>query len=78
MKKVFVLLAVIFTIAVSPIQSTQACETNAVMQMNKKQANVQRADVIVKKFRVYNGVTQYRRWNETRSCWVDPDWIDFN
>lgn len=33
------------------------------------------ADVIVVKTRVYNGKNQYRRWNETRKCWVDPDWI---
>lgn len=35
-----------------------------------------RADVIVTKFRVLNGKVQYRRWNETRGYWVDPDWID--
>ena len=35
-----------------------------------------RADVIVYKFRVYNGKSQYRRWNETKGYWVDPYWID--
>lgn len=35
-----------------------------------------RMDKIVKKFRVYNGVLQYRRWNETKGKWVDPYWID--
>lgn len=35
-----------------------------------------RIDVIVNKYRVHNGVLQYRRWNETRGCWVDPDWIN--
>ena len=34
------------------------------------------ADVIVYKFRIYNGKQQYRRWNETRGYWVDPYWID--
>ena len=34
-----------------------------------------RADVIVYKFRVYNGILQYRRWNETWGYWVDDDWI---
>lgn len=33
-------------------------------------------DVIVKKYRIYNGKRQYRRWNETKQCWVDPKWID--
>lgn len=35
------------------------------------------ADVIIYKTRIFNGVNQYRRWNETKKCWVDPDWIDF-
>lgn len=34
-------------------------------------------DVIVYKFRTYNGRTQYRRWNETKQKWVDPYWINF-
>lgn len=34
------------------------------------------ADVIVYKYRIYNGKYQYRRWNETRGYWVDPYWID--
>ena len=34
------------------------------------------ADVIVIKMRTYQGRPQYRRWNETWGCWVDPDWID--
>lgn len=35
------------------------------------------ADTIIYKYRYYNGVLQYRRWNETKECWVDPDWIAF-
>lgn len=34
------------------------------------------ADQIVMKTRWHNGVLQYRRWNKTKGCWVDPDWID--
>ncbi len=33
-------------------------------------------DKIVYKFRVHNGKQQYRRWNATQQCWVDPAWID--
>ena len=35
-----------------------------------------RADNIVIRYRIYNGKLQYRRWNETKQEWVDPDWID--
>ena len=34
------------------------------------------ADVIVLKTRVNNGKLQYRHWNQTKGCWVDPYWID--
>ena len=33
------------------------------------------ADVIVYKTRIYKGKQQYRRWNETRGYWVDPEWL---
>ena len=33
------------------------------------------ADVIVTKYRAYQGLFQKRRWNETRGYWVDPEWI---
>lgn len=36
-----------------------------------------RADVIVTKWRVYNGKRQYRRWNQSKSKWVDDEWIDY-
>ncbi len=35
------------------------------------------ADVIVRKYRINNGQRQYRRWNSTKNCWVDPYWINF-
>ena len=34
------------------------------------------SEVIETKFRIYNGVLQYRRWNATRGVWVDPYWIN--
>ncbi len=37
---------------------------------------VPHADQIVIYTRTHNGKRQYRRWNETRGYWVDPDWID--
>lgn len=47
---------------------------DSIIKEMPKESN--RADVIVTKYRVYNGVLQYRRWNDTRGYWVDPDWID--
>lgn len=42
----------------------------------KQSASVLRADVIETKYRVHNGVLQYRRWNKTHGYWVDDAWID--
>lgn len=44
---------------------------------SQTQTGTARIDVIVTKYRLYHGILQYRRWNETRDYWVDPDWIDF-
>ena len=45
-------------------------------QSSSESTIVPYADVIVYKYRLYNGKQQYRRWNETRGYWVDPYWID--
>ncbi len=55
----------------SPALSVRAKITNDFVQS----ISLQRANVIVKKYRVFNGVLQYRRWNETRGYWVDKKWI---
>ena len=34
------------------------------------------ADVIEIRYRIYKGIRQYRRWNRTQNCWVDPYWIN--
>ena len=33
-------------------------------------------DVIVWKYRVWNGKKQTRRWNKTKNRWEDPAWTD--
>ena len=34
------------------------------------------ADKIIIKYRTHNGKRQYRRWNDSKYCWVDSHWID--
>lgn len=34
------------------------------------------SDRIELRYRVNNGVLQYRRFNASRNCWVDPYWIN--
>ena len=33
-------------------------------------------DVIVVRYRMYHGIAQYRRWNQTNARWEDPVWLD--
>jgi hypothetical protein len=35
------------------------------------------ADTITLKTRYYNGVLQYRHYNETKKRWVETDWINY-
>lgn len=76
MRKSFVVLAVTLTVMSSPIQTMWVYKNNDIVQDNRI-TEIQRTDVIVTKFRLYNGLVQYRRWNETKGCWVDPDWINY-
>lgn len=46
------------------------------VESNSESDIIPHADVIVYKYRIHNGVHQYRRWNETRGYWVDPYWIN--
>ncbi len=41
-----------------------------------KNSVMPRSDFIQIKYRTYNGIKQYRRWNVTKKCWVDPYWIN--
>ncbi len=41
-----------------------------------REAEPARGDQIEYRYRIYNGRQQYRRWNVTKKCWVDPKWID--
>lgn len=76
--KALALMAMVLTAAICPIQGLQVNGSNAVVQDNGEIAGIQRADIIIIKHRNYNGVMQYRRWNETQGYWIDPDWIDIS
>lgn len=31
---------------------------------------------IIYKYRIYNGLLQYCRWNQSKQCWIDSRWIN--
>ncbi len=60
----------------SPAKAAEEQNQPAVILSAGNSEAVPYADQIVIYTRTHNGVWQYRRWNETRGYWVDPDWID--
>lgn len=53
----------------------QAADAFPLAAQNNMEDIQPHADVIVTKYRAYQGKLQKRRWNETRGYWVDPYWI---
>ena len=74
-KNFVLLVSTLFLIFSGDFNNAQLLENSYVSCESENIESVQRADVIIVKFRVYEGVTQYRHWNETRGKWVEPDWI---
>lgn len=62
------LFSICLPVYAAEVRNPEASETETVIEP--------RADVIVYKYRTYNGKIQYRRWNETQGYWVDPYWRD--
>ena len=68
------LLSVTLTVPVSAAEDTEI-ETVATQSTNGSMQPY--ADVIVTKYRYYQGKRQYRNWNHTRNCLVEPDLITY-
>ncbi len=78
MKKSSKIMAILFSamIAVSAMTATaQAASIDPPAAQSADTGIQPHADVIVTKYRAYQGKLQKRRWNETRGYWVDPYWI---
>ena len=78
LRKLLVLLFVILTLcsACLPAYAATADCPPEIAAEGEGEGIEPRADVIVIKYRVKNGVYQFRRWNETQGYWVDPEWMD--
>lgn len=83
MKKLIVVLTLAMMISGSVLSASAeevnvTEETIAVEQTGDNSGTiVPMADQIVVKFCVYQGKKQYRHWNQTHGCWVEPDWITY-
>ena len=75
MRKLIVALLIVLTLF-SVCLPANAAEVEVPETSESESVIEPRADVIVFKYRTYNGVYQFRRWNETQGYWVDPYWIN--
>lgn len=70
-------LIVMQTLALTEVSAGEIELTQSTVEsVNTDEYKIQRADVIVIMTRTFNGVRQYRRWNQTRNKWVDSYWRD--
>lgn len=78
MKKLSVIIMCTIIVLASQSINVSAVETSKVEILNCQYENViepMSSDVIEYKYREYKNRIQYRRWNATKKCWVDPYWI---
>ena len=78
MKKTGRFLAILFSVMIAVSAMTATAQAAAKEQPAVQAAGTEiqpYADVIVTKYRAYQGKLQKRRWNETRGYWVDQYWI---
>ena len=75
MRKLIVALLIVLTLF-SVCLPAYAAEVEVPETSESESVIEPRADVIVFKYRTYNGVYQFHRWNETQGYWVDPYWIN--
>ena len=77
LRKLFVLFFVVLVLCSACLPAYAAAADVPPETISEENEGIEpRADVIVIKYRIYDGVYQYRRWNETQGYWVDPYWID--
>lgn len=70
--KTKILIILLITLSLSPINTYAAEQYSISTEIEISPC----ADTIIKKYRTHNNKLQYRRWNTTKECWVDKDWID--
>ncbi len=79
MKK-FLIMTILGITLMQPILVNKVMADEIVMEQTEIQNGSfkeARKDTIEIKYRTYNGIKQYRKWNVTRKCWVDSNWINF-
>lgn len=68
-------LAVILSVSIADNTHTSIAAVSKLLT-DSEILTIRASDKIITYYRTCNRKKQYRRWNEIKQCWVDPDWID--
>ena len=71
-----ILLIAVLALSMQAESYSVAISDRELDQYYAKNIQQKSTDVIVWKYRVWNGKKQKRRWNKTKNRWEDPAWKD--
>lgn len=71
-----ILLIAVLALSMQVESCSVAISDRELDQYYAKNIQQKSTDVIVWKYRVWNGKKQKRRWNKTKNRWEDPAWKD--
>ncbi len=71
-----ILLIAVLALSMQVESYSVAISNRELDQYYAKNIQQKSTDVIVWKYRVWNGKKQKRRWNKTKNRWEDPAWKD--
>lgn len=71
-----ILLIAVLALSMQVESYSVAISNRELDQYYAKNIQEKSTDVIVWKYRVWNGKKQKRRWNKTKNRWEDPAWKD--
>lgn len=75
-KKIILCLLINYIISATPVIACEQPVKSWPLSISMEKSDiVPYADKIIYKYRRKDGKLYYRRWNVTRNCWVDPEWI---
>ena len=73
-KNLLLFICIVIFIFIAPCMAEENPDNNETEIVNSETST----DVIITRYRYFEGHNQYRRWNVTKQIWVDPYWINLD
>lgn len=74
--KIIIMFFLLLSLSMVKVDSHAEDLTGLRVVQDDTNISIRAADKIIKKYRTKDGRFQYRRWNVTKSCWVELNWIN--